>query len=296
MPTNSIFGTLAMKLSIAAKTSTAAGMLAFFWMAAGGASWAAPVIIDPNFAVCNDTTPGACGVHPNSIGTSGSLNAFVIGGAGAGPVNPFLILVAVPDLPNPPLSGVPGTSPVFTSSATVTLAAATGAQYGQTNVPGSGGYLGELNSLTPVTCDDLYCFAGLTGGNSSMSFPSFTGTGAGENGLAEKALLGVIPTSFSVYEFTVAVTGTPTGSNLGTSDVYNIPYSSIPLGSYVAAYGIEQFPLPDHGNVQVYASPFTTAGWVTGKRPPQSLPEPESVALLGLALLALAATPRKRKV
>jgi hypothetical protein len=277
-----------MKLSVTATTSTAVGLLAFFGMVVGGPASAAPVIIDPNFAVCNATTPGACGADPNQIGTSGSLNTFVIGGAGAGPLNPFLILVAVPDLPNPPLSGIQGTAPVFTSSGSLTIAAATTAQYGQTNVPGSGGYLGELNSLAPSNCSDLYCFAGLIGGNSSMNFANFTLA-------AENTLLGVTPTSFSVYEFAVTVTGTPTGDNLGNDGIYNIPYDSIPVGSYVAAYGIEQFPLPDHGNVQVYASPFTTAGWVTGKRPPQSLPEPGSLALCGLAILALAASRRKRK-
>lgn len=147
--------------------------------------------------------------------------------------------------------------------------------------------MGELNSGAPANCSDLYCFAGLTGGNSSENFANFT--------LAEEnTLLGVTPTSFSVYEFTATVAGTGTGSNLGNATVYNIPYTSTPLGSYVAAYGIETFPLPNHGNVHVYASPFTTSGWATG-RPPQQLPEPESIALLGLGMLVLAATRRKRK-
>jgi PEP-CTERM motif len=276
-----------MKLSISATTSMAAGMLAFFGVATGGVSWAAPVILDPNFAVCNATTSGACSADPNQIGTSGSFNAFVIGNAGAGPLNPFLILVAVPDLPKPPLSGAPGTSPVFTSSASITLAPATSAQYGQTNVPNAVGYLGELNSGAPSNCSDLYCFAGLTGGNNSMNFANFTLP-------EENTLLGVTPTSFSVYEFTATVAGTGTGSNLGDGTVYNIPYTSTPLGSYVAAYGIETFPLPTKGGVEVYASPFTTSGWATGG-PPKQLPEPESIALMGLGMLVLAATRRKCK-
>ena len=264
-----------------------AGVLVALMITAGAPSWAAPVLIDPNFAVCNATTPGECGYDPNNIHASGSFNAFVIGGAGAGPLNPFLILVAVPDLPYP-LSGIPGTSPVFTSSAAITVAAATSAQYGQTRLPTSGGYLGELNSSAPSNCMDVYCYAGLAGGNSSMNFSNFT--------LApEQALLSVTPTSFSVYEFTAAVTDTSTGSNLGNIRIYNVPYASIPLGSYVAAYGIEQFPLPTKGNVHVYASPFTTAGWVTGNTPPQGVPEPQSLALFAVAMLVLVATRRKRK-
>ena len=146
-----------------------AGVLVALMITAGAPSWAAPVLIDPNFAVCNATTPGECGYDPNNIHASGSFNAFVIGGAGAGPLNPFLILVAVPDLPYP-LSGIPGTSPVFTSSAAITVAAATSAQYGQTRLPTSGGYLGELNSSAPSNCMDVYCYAGLAGGEQFDEF------------------------------------------------------------------------------------------------------------------------------
>ena len=245
------------------------------------------VVADPiwaaNMPVCIGTTPTACGADPNQLAGAGSFNVFEIGAAGNGPLDPFLILVAVPDLPSP-LSGVPGPSPVFTSNASVTITAATSAQYGQTNVPGAGGYLGEFTSG-----NEIYGFAGLTGGPNSMSFANFTLGGAGG---AEATLLGVLPTSFSLYEFTIDVLGHTNGTDLGNAFNVNIPYSSIALGSYVGAWGTETFANGVPGGTN-YATPFTTGGWINTSSSGSSsgssgqVPEPNSSALAMLGVVML---------
>lgn len=258
-------------------------------------------VIDPNFTVCTATASGACGNEPNTISTSGSFNAFTFGSSGNGPLNPFLLLFAVPNLS--PNSGPAGFSPGFTGS-NPTVTAASSQQYEQTTTVQAGGYLGELTaSSTLSSCKDLYCFAGLNNGNSSENFDNFTKyfqflTTSGLNQLSNSA----IPTSYSVYEYTAQVSGTPTGQNLGNGEIYTIPYTNLPWGTFAAAYGIDKCgpdtagtgPCPDAQFV--YDSAFTVSGFTDGptQLPPVTLPEPGTLALLGISLTALAFSRRRR--
>lgn len=253
-------------------------------LAFAGSARALPIdpnlLIDPNFAVCPLGTPNAsvCGLDPNPVGSNG-VTVGVIGNAGAGPLNPFLLFVAIPDEPSPPLGGAPAPAPGIGSSANLTISLATSAQYGQTNTP-VGGYLGELTS------GDIYGFAGVPDGNASMNFANMSGL------LLEQTLLGTTPTSFSIYELVVRVNATPVGNNLGTAPtVYDIPLT-LSVGSYVAAYGIENNP-PARGT-HVYDSAFTVSGLVTTIIR-QQVPEPGILALVGLALLGMALVRRTRR-
>src|SRR5262245_46069011 len=58
------------------------------------------LLIDPNFKVCplgtTDTSLPVCNADPNSITTAG-VTVGVEGNAGNGPLDPFLLLVAVPN-------------------------------------------------------------------------------------------------------------------------------------------------------------------------------------------------------
>lgn len=245
----------------------------------------AVLVIDPNFAVCplGTTDATTCGLDPNPVSSAG-VTVGVIGNAGDGPLNPFLLFVAVPTLPSPPLSGAPAPAPIPGVSGSLTIALATSAQYGQTNTPVNG-YLGELTS------SDIYTFAGVTDGNNSFSFVNMAGLAA------EQTLLGTTPTSFSIYEFIVTVDSI-TG-NLGTAPtVYDLPFTSLALGSYVAAYGIEANPAVD--GTHVYDSAFTVGGFVNSSGPPPSsgpMPEPSTsaLALLGLGLILLSFRARRKE-
>lgn len=269
-----------------------AGLLCLTALAIGAPAQATTVI-DPNFAICTATTNDACGNHPNLIDAgSGSFNAFTFGGAGAGPLDPFLILLAVPN------DGTSiGDAPTFTNVASnVTVSPASDPLiYTSGTTVNAGGYLGELTTSTPVNCDDLYCFAGLIDGNSSESFASFNSSSNGGPG-PEEQLLGYLPSRYSIYAFVVDVNGHTNGTNLGNNTLYNIPYFGMESGTFVAAYGIECYPLDKQCN-HVYDSAFTVSGWASSSGgPPTSgfAPEPGTIALLGLGLAALGVRYRRR--
>ncbi|BAP89167.1 rabconnectin-related [Burkholderiales bacterium GJ-E10] len=264
-------------------------------LAVGGMQAARAGLVDPNFAVCgNSSISTNCGSDPNQVSSSGSVYAGVIGSGGNGPLNSFLLFVAAPDQSATVAVGgasFGSGSTVFSGTnagSSVTVAAATNQWYGQTTTVQSNGYLGQFTSGSP----DLYSFAGLLYGNASMNWANFsTGSGSG-TGTAESNLLGWTPASFSIYEYTVTVSGV-TG-NLDTSNIYKLAYTSIPLGGYVAAWGLEAYPVPKKGTTHVYDSPFTTAAWVSGGI---SVPEPATFSLMGLGVagLVVAAVRRRRR-
>ena len=248
-----------------------------------GMAWGDPVFVDPNFVVCASTAitnAATCGLHPNPIDGTAGFYAGVHEGNNptTGPLDPFLIFVAVPNLG-------PGGTPTPGTALDLTVTPDTTALYGGT-VPNSSGFVGNMTS------GDMLGFVGVPGGNNSMSFPNFTGTGPQQNGAAESALLGGTPTSFAIYEFDVNIDAVTDGQGLGGNFIYDVPLT-IPLGSYVAAYGIDQYPPPTQGNVKVFDSAFTVAGWVNTSTSEESAPEPGTVALLGIGLAGLAFRRRR---
>jgi hypothetical protein len=232
----------------------------------GGTSWGA------NFAVCptGATSASSCSTDPNPIGGSD----FLVGSVSAAhiPVNPFLILLAIPDQGD-------GHSLSFTVPVSTVA------------TPGADIYGGTWNTGTGLvtntfTSGEVYSASGLSGGNNSMSFANFSGTNSGQNGAAEAALLGLSapPTSYALYVFEAS----PAAFVSGT-DLYDIPWTtSVPLGTYVAAYGCDIAGTSSCRNGDVVASPFTTAGWITHR-----VPEPGTLVLLGVAFAGLSWARRR---
>ena len=244
-----------------------------------------------NISLCalGTSNVSSCGTTDPQLINSTGVSVGVIGGSGAGPLNPFLLFAIVPDMPAPPYPGSPATAPVPGTSSSLAITLATSGYYGQTNIPVNG-YLGEWTSSS----SDIYAFAGLATGNNSVNWTNLSGY-AGLAGLFG----GTAPTSFSVFEYTVQINNVSAGSNLGTSSVYDLPFTSLALGTYLAAWGIETNP-PGHGTT-TYASPFTTTGFVNssssgggGASSGGNIPEPATLALVGLGLLAAATMGMRR--
>jgi hypothetical protein len=255
--------------------------IALILLAVSGASWGG-TFIDPNFFVCSGTTADACGGDPNPISSSG-FNVFTNATGTSGPLNPFLIVVAVPNLP-----GV--TVPVIDSSSSLTVSiVGTSPLYGGFQTSSSGLIAGSFDSNSKDSVNihqpaDLFGFAGLYPSNNSMSFTNLS---------TKDLTLGLNPASFFVYEFAVTVIGTSTGQNLGNNSVFSFT-SNLALGSFVGAWGIECYTSPDicQNGTNVYDSAFTVAGWVNNLQPPPPpdptpTPEPTTVWMLGLGLLGL---------
>ena len=139
------------------------------------------------------------------------------------------------------------------------------------------GLAGEMTSANPGNGKGVYDFLGLGGSgvDHSNSFVNWAG--------ADSAVMGISATNFSIYVFTVDLTGTTGG--FGEHDLINVDISNMPNGTFVVGYGV------DSG--KAYVNPFTEAGLID--TPPVSTPEPGSLLLLGTGLLASGVLSRRRQ-
>src|SRR5262245_7143812 len=229
-------------------------------------------IIDPNVGVFDPSAACAptCGVHPNPIPLT-EFGVWNFGGAGA-PL-PWHIIFAVPDNTGgaPTLSSDPSSPDSFTAT-------------GPTD---AGAYL-------PTSSQTLYEFAG----------PSTTLTSA-EIGAANNSMntsnmfVGSTPSSFEVYVFSM--------DPALPSQVAELFDTNIVAGTFVAVLGADR----TGPNSQVFSTPFTTAGLGGSSSSSSSssssgpgsgpasgpiIPEPNSLVLLGSALVAITTGLRKKLI
>ncbi len=188
---------------------------------------------------------------------------------GAGPlVDPWLLILGVPNTNNPTLFNNGSISSVTSSAG-----GNTSWTYGgyKTSITGSPKGQDAYSALFPTSNLD-----------NSNSFVNWAG--------ADATINGIHATSFGLYEFNI-------NASLGAKDTVSIDFATLPLGTYIIAYGETSkttttrtctgtgkhkvCTTTNTTDITQFDTPFTQAGLRTG------VPEPSSMLLLASGALGL---------
>lgn len=121
-----------------------------------------------------------------------------------------------------------------------------------------------------MTSSDVYSFLGLSGADKSNSFTNWSG--------AALAVDGIHAANFGIYVFSLDT------SNFAANDYINMTTNLLPEGTFAVAYGTDP-------SGKVYSTAFTNSGM---RDTPPALPEPMTLVLVGLGLVGIAFTTRKK--
>jgi hypothetical protein len=239
-------------------------------------------IIDPNVGIFDPAAACAptCGDHPNSI----TLTEFGVWNYGnAGEPLPWYIIFAVPedDGGAPTLSSNAGSPDSFTATGPTDA--------GSWDSSSSQTLYEFVAPFTTMTADEI------NAANNSMNTTNMFGP-------EEEAAFGSMPSAFEVYLYSMSP-----GLPVQTAELFD---TSIVAGTFVAVLGVEHGTNPaGHPQTQVFATPFTTSGLgvttsttttttttttLSGPFTAGAIPEPNTIFLLGTALLGITTALRKR--
>lgn len=262
-------------------------------LAAFGARAANATIIDPSTlqigagvnSTCNGSGSG-CPVYGKDVNavTSGEFDIYQNSNGAGALSNPVLAILAVPNNPKNALGRNALTSAeLYTASGNspVSISLPNGS-YGITT--DSTGLVGEMSPTSTTSNPDIYGFLHLNGTDNSNNWTNLTG--------ADSSVLSITATNFSIYAFALQT------SDFSANDSLDVTMSGVPLGTFIVGYG--EVP-KKNGDIQVYDTPFTQSGLVTGTPSDkctngatnfplctfENVPEPPSLALLGFGLLGL---------
>jgi len=199
---------------------------------------------------------------------------------GANSLNPVLLIFGVPNNPTNTIGNVTGAQlynpyPLGIGELAQSLSIQAGSNAYGLNLATS--FAGEMTSANPGNGEGVYDFLGLGGPGVDHS-NSFTNWAA-----ADAAVMGITAANFSIYVFTVDLTGT---AGFGGNDLINVDISNMPGGTFAVGYGQD-------ASGMVYVNPFTEAGLTD--TPPTDAPEPASLLLLGSGLLGTGMLSRRRR-
>lgn len=240
-----------------------------------------PPLFVGNTTLCANSSCTGLGTG-NVVGNEGigiaanTLTIYDQGAASSTVQSPLLLIIAVPDVNT--TYAPPGISTVSTSG----LGSWTGSLAGSDVYGGTWNTTtGSAGSFNSTNTGSVYNLAGLTdpGGLTGCS-----GGGCSENWTNLNTLdgqLGIAASSFGVFVYTLA---SSSSADLAQTQYLTVDFSgNLALGTFAMAYGCKSGNSTGYdctgGNV--YTTPFTHVGDVT------SVPEPGSVALLGLVFGAV---------
>jgi hypothetical protein len=140
---------------------------------------------------------------------------------------------------------------------------------------------GFFGAMTNTKGAEAYSFLNLSGANNSNSFTNWAG--------ADLSINSITATSFGMYVFALTSSAT-----LDANGLINILFNSgaLPLGTFAIAYGCTTALANPCTGGDVFSTPFTEAGLTTTGR--QSTPEPSSLFLFGVGILALGLVMRRQ--
>jgi hypothetical protein len=192
------------------------------------------------------------------------------GGGKSTILDPLVLVFATPDGVTPTLVSS-GTSNPTALTADITL--------GGTNVYGGSWdtTTGSAGTYDSTDSGSVYADIGLTGAGGSQNYSNWNG----ESGI----------TSWDLWVYTITF-----DPDLSQGDWMEFSTTNLALGSFVVGYGCTKLSDDSIGTACWNAgttedTPFTFAGYVTTTK----VPEPGTLALLGLGLFAIGLTRRRRQ-